>query len=75
MAALEWLAERTEERSALRVQLELDGAVPDGPAAIDARVARAAFRIALLGLDNVVRHAGATTATLRLSGDSDRASA
>ena len=69
VAALEWLAERTEERSALRVQLELDGAVPDGPTAIDARVARAAFRIALLGLDNVVRHAGATTATLRLARD------
>ena len=68
VAALEWLAERTEERSALRVQLELDGSVPDGPAAIEARVARAAFRIALLGLDNVVRHAGATTATLRLLG-------
>jgi signal transduction histidine kinase len=68
VAALEWLAERTEERSSLRVQLELDGAVPDGPGAIDNRVARAAFRIALLGLDNVVRHAGATTATLRLSG-------
>jgi signal transduction histidine kinase len=67
VAALEWLAERTEERSALRVQLDLDAVVPDQPAAIDARVARAAFRIALLGLDNVVRHAGATTATLRLS--------
>jgi signal transduction histidine kinase len=67
VAALEWLAERTEERSALRVELELDGAIPDGPAAIEIRVARAAFRIALLGLDNVVRHAGAATATLRLS--------
>jgi signal transduction histidine kinase len=69
IAALEWLAERTEERSALRVQLDLDASVPDGPSAIDARVARAAFRIALLGLDNVVRHSGATTATLRLSGE------
>jgi signal transduction histidine kinase len=68
VAALEWLAERTEERSALRVQLELDDAVPDGPAAIEAQVARGAFRIALLGLDNVVRHAGATTATLRVTG-------
>ena len=68
VAALEWLAERTEERSALRVQLELDAAVPDGPGVIEPRVARAAFRIALLGLDNIVRHAGATTATLRLSG-------
>ena len=69
VAALEWLAERTEERSPLRVHLELEGSLPDGPAAIDPRVARAAFRIALLGLDNVVRHAGATTATLRLSGE------
>jgi len=73
VAALEWLAERTEERSPLRVELELDGAVPDGPASIEPRVARAAFRIALLGLDNVVRHAGATTATLHLdAGDALR---
>jgi signal transduction histidine kinase len=66
VAALEWLAERTEERSRLRVQLELDDAIPDGPGAIEPRVARAAFRVALLSLDNVVRHAGAATATLRL---------
>jgi signal transduction histidine kinase len=66
VAALEWLAERTEERSRIRVQLELGDGVPDGPRAVDPRIARAAFRIALLGLDNVVRHAGATTATLRL---------
>ncbi|HKQ17423.1 MAG TPA: hypothetical protein VJS87_02670 [Solirubrobacterales bacterium] len=66
VAALEWLAERTEERSRIRVQLELGDGIPDGPRAVDPRIARAAFRIALLGLDNVVRHAGATTATLRL---------
>jgi signal transduction histidine kinase len=66
VAALEWLAERTEERSPLRVELELNGAAPDGPGTIEPRAARAAFRIALLGLDNVVRHAGASTATLRL---------
>jgi len=69
VAALEWLAERTEERSPLRVQLELDGAVPDRPDAVDPSVARAAFRIALLALDNVVRHAGATTATIQLAAD------
>ena len=67
VAALEWLAERTEERSPVRVELELDGDVPDRPGAVDPAVARAAFRIALLALDNVVRHAGATTATVRLS--------
>jgi signal transduction histidine kinase len=67
VAALEWLAERTEERSPLRVELELDGDLPDGARTIDPAVARAAFRIALLALDNVVRHAGATTATVRVS--------
>ena len=67
VAALEWLAERTEERSPLRVELELDGEVPEGARAIDPAIARAAFRIALLALDNVVRHAGATTATVGLS--------
>jgi signal transduction histidine kinase len=69
VAALEWLAERTEERSPIRVELELDGEVPDGPGAIDPAVARAAFRIALLALDNVVRHADATAATLRVAAD------
>jgi signal transduction histidine kinase len=68
VAALEWLAERTEERSRLRVELQLDGDVPDRPGALDPAVARAAFRVALLALDNVVRHAGATTATIRLAG-------
>jgi signal transduction histidine kinase len=67
VAALEWLAERTEERSRLRVELALDGSVPDRPDAVDPAVARAAFRIALLALDNVVRHADATIATVRLS--------
>lgn len=67
VAALEWLAERTEERSQLRVELELDGEVPDRPGAIDPAAARAAFRIALLALDNVVRHASATTATIRVT--------
>jgi len=70
VAALEWLAERTEERSRLRVELELDGEVPDRPGAVEPAVARAAFRIALLALDNVVRHAGASAATLRLSAGS-----
>jgi signal transduction histidine kinase len=67
VAAFEWLAERTQERSPIRVDLEIDGEVPDGPGAVEPGVARAAFRIALLALDNAVRHAGATTATVRLS--------
>jgi signal transduction histidine kinase len=67
IAALEWLAERTQERSPLRVELELEGGVPEGPGGMDPAVARAAFRIALLALDNVTRHASATTATVRLA--------
>jgi len=67
VAALEWLAERTEERSPLRVELDLDASVPDRPDAVEPAIARAAFRIALLALDNVVRHAGATIATVQLT--------
>ena len=66
VAALEWLAERMEERSAIRVDLVLDDAVPERPEAIDPVIARAAFRIALLALDNVVRHPGSRVAIVRL---------
>jgi len=71
VAALEWLAERTQERSPIRVEVEIDGDMPDGPGVVEPRVSRAAFRIALLALDNAVRHAGATTATVRLSARPD----
>ena len=70
-AALEWLAERVEERSDVRVSIEEADTSWIGvgnrtltdhmPAARQ----RAAFRVALLALDNVVRHAGAATATIR----------
>ena len=70
-AALEWLAERVEERSDVRVTIEEADTswvgvgnrtlLDNMPAARQ----RAAFRVALLALDNVVRHAGATTATIR----------
>jgi signal transduction histidine kinase len=57
VAALEWLAERTEDRSRSRVTLDvLDigrGDAGRPPLAAE----RAAFRIALLALDNVRRHA------------------
>lgn len=61
--ALEWLAERTEERSAVQVVMEVGG---DGPERRPPRgVERAAFRIAQLALDNVIRHAPG--ASVRLS--------
>jgi signal transduction histidine kinase len=72
VAALEWLAERTQQRSPLAVDLELDGADVDSPTAVPKPVARAAFRIALLAVDNVVRHAGAARTVIRLTVDAHR---
>lgn len=56
--ALEWLAERMEERSSVRVAID----VAEGTDASDtkrppAAVEAAAFRVARLALDNVIRHA------------------
>jgi signal transduction histidine kinase len=74
--AIEWLAERTEERSTARVALEIPDpatAAADDPgdgARLDARpprvVERAAFRVALLALDNVERHAPGAMVRVRL---------
>lgn len=72
VAALEWLAERTEEQSALEVVVELEGTGVDDSGAVPAPVARAAFRIAMLAVDNVVRHAGAQRAMIHLSNGSGR---
>ncbi|HET7181276.1 MAG TPA: hypothetical protein VFI15_03500 [Candidatus Limnocylindrales bacterium] len=70
-AALEWLAERVEERSDLRITIEEPDTswVGVGNRTLTEHMAaarqRAAFRVALLALDNVVRHAGAKNATIR----------
>ncbi|HET9851387.1 MAG TPA: hypothetical protein VFP56_02645 [Candidatus Limnocylindrales bacterium] len=72
VAALEWLAERTEQAGTLRVELELEGPGVEARDAVPAGIARAAFRIALLAVDNVARHAGASAATIRLSVDGGR---
>ncbi|HET9853215.1 MAG TPA: hypothetical protein VFP56_12035, partial [Candidatus Limnocylindrales bacterium] len=72
VAALEWLAERTEQAGTLRVELELEGPGVEARDAVPAGIARAAFRIALLAVDNVARHAGASVATIRLSVDRGR---
>ncbi len=69
VAALEWLAERTEERSAIRVSIEIEGqdaAAAESPTA-PRPIERAAFRIALLAVDNAVRHSGATAVEIRVT--------
>ena len=66
VAALEWLAERTEERSGLQINLDIDGnRAEDGPP-LPSDVARLAFRVALLAVDNVVRHANAGVVDIAL---------
>jgi signal transduction histidine kinase len=80
VAALEWLAERTEARSATRVELNLPGsrgagpddAGPDDAGPDDADppprdVERAAFRVALLAVENAVRHAPGAPIEIRLA--------
>ncbi len=62
--ALEWLAERTEDRSDVRVVIDVvdDAAAEAG--APPTGVVAAAYRIAGLALDNVVRHAPAASVTV-----------
>jgi signal transduction histidine kinase len=54
------------------VDVELEGDAVDSPSAVPKPVARAAFRVALLAMDNVVRHAAATRAVVRLTVDERR---
>ena len=73
LAGVEWLAERIEDRSEVRVEIQVGGTAggrEDGEAdgARPPRdVERAAFRVAQLALDNVVRHAPSATAAIRVS--------
>lgn len=66
LAAVEWLAERVEDRSDVRVEIEVGGG-PADPSRPPRDVERAAFRVAQLALDNVVRHAPGSLATVRLA--------
>jgi signal transduction histidine kinase len=59
-AALERLCQTTERRSGLRVQQELG----DGLDQLPPDLATAAYRITQEALGNIVRHAGATSATV-----------
>jgi signal transduction histidine kinase len=64
--ALEWLAERVEERSTVRVNMNVEE-WPDGsPGQPPMEVAAAAFRVAALALENVIRHAPGSQATVQI---------
>lgn len=57
VAALESLAERVEDRSDVRVAIDVDGDIVPGGDEPPAEVAAAAIRVAGLALENVIRHA------------------
>jgi signal transduction histidine kinase len=65
--ALEWLAERTEDRSTVRVTIDL----VDAPGEPPIEVAAAAFRVAQLALENVVRHAPGAGASVAVTTRTD----
>jgi signal transduction histidine kinase len=67
MGALRLAAERLRAPGAPAVTVEAGGPLPLLPAAVEV----AAYRIAVEGLTNAIRHAGATTVRLRLDAAAD----
>lgn len=67
LAGIEWLAERTEDRSDVRVEILVEGDAPVAGARPPRDVERAAFRVAQLALDNVVRHAPGASVAVAVS--------
>jgi signal transduction histidine kinase len=64
--ALEWLAERVEERSAVRVTIDVEEGSGGRTEQPPMEVAAAAFRVAGLALENVIRHAPGSLATVHV---------
>ena len=71
VAALEWLAERVERRSDVRVTLDIDDPSPVVGGGPPAEVTAAAFRVGALALGNVLRHAPASHARVRVAVSAD----
>lgn len=72
VAALEWLAERVESRSDVTITLNVADAGRDGSGEPPAEVAAAAFRVAALALDNVVRHAPGSNVIVNVEANATR---
>ena len=68
VAAIEALAERIEERSAVRVTIDIAAADGEPPAEVGA----AGLRIATLALDNVTRHADGSAVVVTVQAAADR---
>jgi len=64
--ALEWLAERVEERSTVRVTIDVEDGSGGRTEQPPMEVAAAAFRVAGLALENVIRHAPGSLATVHV---------
>jgi len=67
LSGIEWLAERTEDRSEVRVEILVEGDSAPGSPRPPRDVERAAFRVAQLALDNVVRHAPHASVAIRVA--------
>ncbi|HET9756013.1 MAG TPA: ATP-binding protein, partial [Candidatus Limnocylindrales bacterium] len=72
VAALESLAERVEDRSDVRVTIDVAESDGQPPASPPPLVAAAALRIAALALENVVRHAPSAQVRIVISSGPDR---
>ena len=72
VAALESLAERVEDRSDVRVTIDVAESDGQPPASPPPLVAAAALRIAALALENVVRHAPTAQVRIVVSSGPDR---
>ena len=64
--ALEWLAERVEERSTVRVTIDVEDGSGGRTEQPPMEVAAAAYRVAGLALENVIRHAPGSLATVHV---------
>jgi signal transduction histidine kinase len=71
VAALEWLSEQVESRSDVTVTLDVADPSPRTIGAPPAEVAAAAFRVAGLALDNVVRHVPGSQVTISVTSEPD----